>query len=138
MSNIVKYTTDTLTATISGLANGHYASSYVFYCEDPFLCLGCHGDITEHDFINGEKITYISSNTNNFTFQLPSYLLVNDDENQSYYTTYTSHPYTFSSYVLFNTGLKSNIASSEVEIRQHAEFDLLFPTGCYYNYYMQD
>lgn len=150
MSNIVKYTTDTLTATISGLANGHHASSYVFYCEDPFLCLGCHSDITEHDFINGEKITYISSNTNNFTFQLPSYLLVNDNENagyytdtyypdtyypdtyypgtyypdtyypDTYYTTYSSHPYTFSSYVLFNTGLKSNIASSEVEIRQHA------------------
>lgn len=103
MANIIKYTTQSLSATLAGLANGNHATSYTFGFGDAGIVWG---DSTQYKEVH--KLTY--------TAQLPTYLTPSTTGGSVSSSTYTVYAYaTFES-----TGLNSNIAQQIVEIRQHA------------------
>ena len=103
MANIIKYTTQNLSATLAGLANGNHATSYTFGFTDAGLVWG-----GANQYKTGTALTYSA--------QLPIYVTPLTTGGTVSSSTYTLQAYaTFSS-----TGLKSNIASQTVELRQHA------------------
>lgn len=103
MANIIKYTTQSLSATLAGLANGNHATSYTFGFTDATLVWG-----GSNQYKTGTALTYSAN--------LPMYLTPSTKGG-----TVSSSTYTLQAYASFSsTGLKSNIAEQTVEIRQHA------------------